>query len=187
MANTFEILSSENQLTGRYRAVVSVDKKSRKVSLVHRTATGWPRLLLQLDNDSKARIAAIFSTTVEKLENSKGQMYVSVRLPASVVTDNLTGLERIVDGEMTAELDALASSMTVDVDIDGAVVRSWLVKNGPYAGERRYEVIGDLGGLRTCKRFSHLDFPPGSFTLEDTHGLVNQAAATSADAGVVSG
>lgn len=171
----FEIQSSTETLNGKFRAVVS-----QTGSLVHRTAKGYPRLLLQLDSAAKEAFASIFSTDVEKLENSAGQTYCSVRLPHSAKTsvDALDGETTLVvtDEGDTVTLAGMAGSMTVDVTIEGAVLRSWVVKNGPMAGERRYEVIGDLGEIRSAKKFSHLDFPPGSFTLEQVHGRVNNAA-----------
>lgn len=133
--------------------------------IVQRTAKGLAVLVTQLDEATKERLASLFNCAPQDLENANGHTYARIYLDSKLERDEATGLDVVTDGPITKALADKAGSHTADISFGYGRLRPYLVMEGPFAGERRYELAVEAMEVHSAKRFSVFDFPPGSFKL----------------------
>lgn len=134
-------------------------------NLVHRTRSGIPYLLVQLDDATKGRIAEVYCTDPQLLENANRNFTARVILDGDRRIDLDTGLEDWVDGPMAESLAGRRGPHTVTLSFIGGKLRPWMVTDGTYAGEIRYDISLTAVDLIDARAFNIFDFKPGTFRL----------------------
>jgi len=136
--------------------------------LVHRTKTGIPYLLVQLDNATKLRVAEVYGCDADLLENSNRNFTARLVLDGERRIDPDTGIDTWVDGPMASSLANKQGAHTVTATFTAGKLRSWMIPSGPMVGEIRYDITLASQELQDVQTFNIFDFAPGTFRLPVT-------------------